>query len=157
MHYTSPSDPALIDAGETDQFPDAWKPQKVEEQITTEQFNAKGSVAAAGITVDTSNRVVKQILDVTNSIVTNEVDLDFGKVCVGGPFRQSENVANRAVVSFEKCDITLKNGLELKLGFIFNMLAFARGTKESGWLETTYIDSNMRIGRGNKGELGQFV
>ena len=32
LHYTSPSDPSLIDAGESDKFPDAWKPQNVEEQ-----------------------------------------------------------------------------------------------------------------------------
>ena len=89
---------------------------------------------------------------VKNSIVTNEIDLDFGRVCVGGPFRQSTKVPNRAVVSFERCDITLKSGFQLKLGFLFDILAFARGTKESGWLETTYIDDNMRIGRGNKGE-----
>jgi PAP_fibrillin len=152
LQYTSPSDPSLIVAGEKDDFPEAWKPQNVEDKITTKQVNAKGSVSAAGIKVDTDNREVKQILDIQNTYVTNEIDLDFGKVCVGGPFRQSQKVPNRAVVSFEKCDITLNNGLELKLGFLFNILAVARGTKESGWLETTYIDDSMRIGRGNKGE-----
>jgi hypothetical protein len=28
-----------------------------------------------------------------------------------------------------------------------------KGTKEAGWLETTYISKNMRIGRGNKGSM----
>ena len=157
LHYTSPSDPRLIDNGVRDSFPDAWKPQKAEEKIATSQFNAKGSVTAAGINVDTSSRVVKQIFDVRNSYVKNEIDLDFGNVVVGGPFRQSENVDSRAVVSFQKCDITLRNGFTLKLGFLFDLLALARRTKESGWLETTFIDSDMRIGRGNKGKFMEKV
>ena len=152
LHYTSPSDPALIATSEPDQFPSAWKPQNVEDKISTKQSGYKGSVNAAGIKVDTSNKVVKQILDVNNNFVTNEIDLDWGTVCVGGPFRQSNNVPCRAVVSFQQCDITLKSGITLKLGFLFSILAFLRGTKESGWLETTYIDSTMRIGRGNKGK-----
>ena len=153
LHYTSPSDPSLIDAGESDRFPDAWKPQSAEDNITTQQSGYKGSVNAAGIKVDTSNRVVKQILDIENSIVTNKIDLDFGTVCVGGPFRQSSKVANRVVVSFKQCEITLNSGFVLNLGFLFSILALIRGTEESGWLETTYIDSTMRIGRGNKGTL----
>jgi PAP_fibrillin len=151
LHYTSPSDPSLIDDGVSDNSPDVWKPQKVEEKITTTQFKAKGSVNAAGIEVDTSNRVVKQTLHVQKRFVANEIDLDFGNVVVGGPFRPSDNVPCRAVVSFQKCDITLKNGFTFKLGFLFRLLALARGTNESGWLETTFIDSDMRIGRGNKG------
>ena len=153
LHYTSPSDPNLIDAGESDQFPDAWKPQSVEEKITTQQSGYKGSVNAAGIKVDTSNRVVKQILDIENSVVTNKIDLDFGTVCVGGPFRPSDKVANRAVVSFKQCEITLNSGVVLNLGFLFSILSLFRGTDESGWLETTYVDSTMRIGRGNKGTM----
>ncbi|CAB9523676.1 lipid-associated protein 3, chloroplastic [Seminavis robusta] len=154
LHYTSPSDPSLIDAGETDDnFPNAWKPQKAEEKIETKQFNAKGSVSAAGINVDTSNRVVKQIINVQESVVFNEIDLDFGKVQVGGPFRKSDNIPNRAVVSFQTCNITLNSGFTLNLGFLFDILSLVRGSKDSGWLETTYIDSNMRIGRGNKGTM----
>ena len=125
----------------------------MEDKITTQQSGYKGSVNAAGIKVDTSNRVVQQILDVANMVVTNKIDLDFGTVCVGGPFRASDKVANRAVVSFKQCDITLKSGFVLKLGFLFSILALFRGTEESGWLETTYVDSTMRIGRGNKGTM----
>lgn len=153
LQYTSPSDPAMIAEGEKDQFPEAWKPQNVEDNITTNQVEAKGSISAAGIKVNTDNREVKQILNVQNPCVTNEIELDFGKVCVGGPFRVSEKVPNRAVVSFEKCDITLNNGLELKLGFLFDIRKLFVGTKEAGWLETTYIDDSMRIGRGNKGTM----
>ena len=94
-----------------------------------------------------------QTFDIAKSVVANNVELDFGKVRVGGPFRQSENVSNRAIVGFEDLNFTLNNGLELKLGFIFSALAFLRRTKDSGWLETTYLDDEIRIGRGNKGTM----
>lgn len=153
LHYTSPSDPSLIDAGESDQFPDAWKAQGAEDKITTQQSGYKGSVNAAGIKVDTSNRTPLQTIDVGNMLVTNTIDLDFGRVVVGGPFRPSDNISNRVVVSFKQCDITLNSGFNLNLGFLFSILSLFRGTEESGWLETTYVDSTMRIGRGNKGTM----
>lgn len=152
LQYTSPSDPSSIDAGEKDKFIDAWKPQNTEENIPTEQINARGSISAAGIEVDTSNRATKQSIDVEKKIVTNEVEQDWGDICVSGTFRQSEKVPNRAVVSFNSADITLKNGLRLKLGFLFGLIALIRGSSENGWLETTYVDESLRIGRGNKGE-----
>jgi hypothetical protein len=140
----------LIDAEVNDI--DAWKPQNVEEKIATQQLNNRGSISAAGINVDTSNRVTKQSIDVANKVVVNEVDLDFGHVYVSGTFRQSAKVPNRAVVSFDTADITLKNGPTLKLGFLFKLIGLLRGTAENGWLETTYVDDSMRIGRGNKGK-----
>ena len=103
--------------------------------------------------MDTSNRVVKQIINVGESTVTNDAELDFGRVSVGGSFRQSPNVPNRALVSFDKADITLKSGVTIKLGFLFNILAVIRGSKDNGWLETTYLGDDMRIGRGNKGTM----
>lgn len=134
----------------------AWKPSfasEGESNIETKQFNAKGSVSAAGINVDTSNRVVKQIIDVKESRVTNDVELDFGRVEVGGPFRQSPNVPNRAIVSFEKADITLNNGFVIRLGFLFSIIALLQGSSDNGWLETTFLDDDVRIGRGNKGTM----
>eukprot|EP00978_Attheya_sp_CCMP212_P017061 scaffold45325_cov64-Attheya_sp.AAC.1 len=147
LQYTSPSV-----VGDDDEFPDAWKPVVAESNIETKQFNGKGEVSASGIRVDTSNKVVKQIFDVTKMTATNLITLDFGKVCVSGTFRPSKNVPTRAVVSFTNADITLNNGLELKLGFLFSVLALFRG-KENGWLETTYLGDDMRIGRGNKGTM----
>lgn len=151
LQYTSPSD-----VGDKDEFPNAWKPAVPEEgasNIETKQFKSKGSVSAAGISVDTSNRVVKQIIDTEQSIVTNDVELDFGRVNVSGPFRQSSNVPNRAIVSFDRADITLNTGFTLKLGFLFSIIAVLRGSKDNGWLETTYLGDDMRIGRGNKGTM----
>lgn len=151
LQYTSPSV-----VGDKDEFPNAWKPDVPDEgpsKITTRQIQSKGSVSAAGITVDTSNRVVKQIIDTKQSIVTNDVELDFGRVVVSGPFRQSSSVPNRAVVAFDTADISLNNGVTLKLGFVFSILAAIRGSKDNGWLETTYLGDDLRIGRGNKGTM----
>lgn len=137
-------------------FQNAWKPDLSNDDLPKSEmvrFEAKGTVSAAGITVDTSNKVVKQCFDIAASTVTNDITLDFGRVCVSGTFRPSTSVTNRAVVAFENCQIILNNGIALDFGFVFAILALLRGTKDSGWLETTYLDSDMRIGRGNKGTL----
>jgi hypothetical protein len=116
-------------------------------------FNAQGSVSAGGIKVDTSNRVVKQIFDFATSRVINDVELDWGRVLVGGGFRQSPKVSNRAIVSFDTCQFILNNGLTLNFSFLFAILAVVKQTKDLGWLETTFIDEDIRIGRGNKGTM----
>jgi len=41
----------------------------------------------------------------------------------------------------------------LNFGFIFSLVALARGTKDNGWLETTFVSDRIRIGRGNKGTM----
>ena len=33
------------------------------------------------------------------------------------------------------------------------MIGTFRNSRENGWLETTYVDEQWRIGRGNKGTL----
>lgn len=154
LQYTSPSVIVANDHTEIDNSINLWKPQSKEDTVPTEtKFQAKGSISAIGITVDTSNRVVKQCIDVDASQVFNEVDLDFGKVTVGGKFRPSDKVTNRAIVSFTQCKIELRNGPTLDLGFIFAFLAFVRRSSDNGWLETTYLDEDIRIGRGNKGTM----
>ena len=146
LQYTSPS---VI--GEEEQ--DAWKAVEATEgvNIPTNQIQSKGSVSASGITVDTSNRVTKQIFDIQNSKVSNEIQInDATTVRVAGSFRVSEKVPIRAVVSFEEVDFIFENGFTLKLGVLFSLLALVRGTSENGWLETTFLDEEVRIGRGNK-------
>ena len=95
LQYTSPSVINDIDESEGE---DGDGGEKGEETVITStakpKFEAKGSVSAAGITVDVSNRVPKQILDFDNGTIFNEVDLDFGQVRVGGPFRVAENISN---------------------------------------------------------------
>lgn len=91
-----------------------------------------------------------------NQRVYNDVEQDFGKISVGGSFRVSETIKNRAVVAFDFADIQLDafNGFTVKLGFLFDVIAaFKGGIKDNGWLETTYLDADTRIGRGNKGSL----
>lgn len=150
LQYTSPSE--LEGNSNTD---NAWTPEYASEgasNIETRQFNARGTVSAAGVTVDTSNRMVQQIFDVGNRRVVNEVTTDWGKIIVSGGFRPSEKVPNRALVAFDTATIEWK-GIQFHLGFVFSVLALVRQSRDNGWLETTYIDERMRLGRGNKGTL----
>lgn len=157
LQYTSPSEIDNDDASENDDNTmneeEIWKVENSEEMITTKQSKMKGSVNAAGFKVDTSNRPVKQIFDIDNMIVTNEVQADFGFVKIGGPFRPSDKVANRAVVSFTEGEIQFNFGLTVKLDWIFSIRAILSGTADNGWLETSYVGENLRIGRGNKGNM----
>ena len=89
----------------------------------------------------------------TNSRVVNSVEQGFGDVRVAGSFRPSETMPTRVVVSFDECEISFNNGFVLNLGFVFAILAAIKGTSENGWLETTYLDDGLRIGRGDKGSL----
>lgn len=130
-----------------------WKVENAEDDITTEKYNAKGSVSAGGINVDVSKKPPKQIFDLSQSTVYNEVELDQGMVRVGGRFRLSEKKDNRVVVSFQECKIQLNLGIKLDLGFLFKIRSWIVGTDESGWLETTYVSDRVRIGRGNKGSM----
>jgi hypothetical protein len=149
LQYTSPS---KVEAQELES--DAlWEPQELEENIETQEFQAKGSVSAAGITVDTSNRETQQIIDLSKQRVSNRVVLDWGEVYVAGKFRQSPKVFNRAVVAFDTAQIILDNGFTFDLGWAFQIVAQIKGTADNGWLETTFVDKDVRIGRGNKGTL----
>ena len=57
------------------------------------------------------------------------------------------------VVKFKQCNINLKAGLSLDLGWLFQLLSLFRGTEDNGWLEVTYLSERLRIGRGNKGTM----
>lgn len=138
------------------QTQDDWNPPNRSEgdsNIDTRKANIQGSVRAVGITVDTSNRVTTQIINVNKQRIQNNVEQDFGTITVEGSFRVSETVAKRAIVAFDKADIVFQNGFVLSLGILFSILAVVRGSKDSGWLETTFVDEDIRIGRGNKGSL----
>jgi hypothetical protein len=109
--------------------------------------------------VDVTYQVPKQIFDLSNLTVRNEVNLGnnvITQVIVGGPFRLSEKKDNRAVVSFlfGNLEVLLFGStFQVDLASIFKLLALVRGTDESGWLETTYLSDSIRIGRGNKGTM----
>eukprot|EP00555_Chaetoceros_dichaeta_P002052 CAMPEP_0198248884 /NCGR_PEP_ID=MMETSP1447-20131203/545_1 /TAXON_ID=420782 /ORGANISM="Chaetoceros dichaeta, Strain CCMP1751" /LENGTH=298 /DNA_ID=CAMNT_0043933375 /DNA_START=43 /DNA_END=939 /DNA_ORIENTATION=+ len=166
LKYTSPSsiddddddaddDGADEEKGEEDD--EQWTPTIAEDsKIETRQIRMQGSVSAAGITVDVSNKDTRQIFNFDSDgevTVSNEVELDFGMVVVGGGVRPSDLVYNRLIVSFTICQLILKNGFILDLGFLFAILSIVRGTPDAGWLETTYVDDDIRLGRGNKGTM----
>lgn len=157
LQYTAPSN-----LGDVDQFPNAWKPVNAAEgasRIPTKPAprNAnKGAVQAVGLAVDASNRVVQQIFTVATSRVQNKLDFGWGRVEVEGNFRPSDTVPNRAIVGFDRAQIFLDvGGISIDLSWFFNsILPFLNGgSRDNGWVETTYIDDDIRIGRGNKGTL----
>jgi PAP_fibrillin len=161
LQYTSPSDIKDADesapAGDSPQSAadsDVWKAQYAEQEgVERRPALAKGTVSAAGIRVETANRVVTQTIDTKASRVYNEIALDWGTVFVAGQFRPSDLVPNRAVVAFDTAEFRFKNGFTLSIGFLFSTIALFRGTADSGWLETTFVDEDVRIGRGNKGTM----
>lgn len=156
LQYTSPSS-----IENEEQLIDEWKPvdpieygiDRRDRVIETKQFEAKGSISAVGIEVDTSERVVAQIFDMSELRVANEINFDWGKLTVRGPFEVSEKVENRAIVSFEELVIDPNRAPTLNLGFIFSAIKSLKGSDVGGWLETTYLDEEIRIGRGNKGTM----
>jgi PAP_fibrillin len=186
LHYTSPSVIAdklnsnqseKVDGNGTTAAAAAistvWTPILASEgpsNIETRPFSAQGTVSAAGIVVDTSNRLVQQIFDMDQSTVTNIVYLsnqqpdpsssDNGSVVtVSGTFRPSSTVPNRAIVAFDTARIQVallgnrRPIATLNLDFVFDVLARIRRSRDNGWLETTYLSESLRIGRGNKGTM----
>jgi hypothetical protein len=141
-------------------YQDTWIAQN-DEQLNSPSYTYKnnGAIGAVGIKVSTANKVTQQFFDVTASRVTNTVEQDFGRVRVEGSFRPSTSVPTRAIVAFDTATITVDNnflgggGLEINLGFVFSALSVIKGTKDNGWLETTYLDDQLRIGRGDKGTM----
>jgi hypothetical protein len=151
LQYTQPSE---IDEA----IDDKWVAEEASEgdaRIDTRQFNAAGSVTASGIAVDTSDgNVAKQSFQIDQSRVTNEVMTGIGQVTVSGTYRQSKKVPLRAVVAFDTVRIALNAlPLTLDLSFLFAIRGAIKGTNEAGWVETTYLSDDLRIGRGNKGSL----
>ena len=104
LQYTSPSslenEEGLLDIWSPED-PVEFGIEKTDKEIETKQFTAKGTVSAVGITVDTSNRVVKQIFNIAESTVSNEINFDWGTLTVRGPFKPSDKVDNRAIVAFK--------------------------------------------------------
>lgn len=192
LHYTSPSVVADKTSNQNEKekrttpttttataaTSTTWTPILASEgpsNIETRPFSAQGTVSAAGIVVDTSNRLVQQIFDMDQSTVTNIVYLDNQQpadpknsdddsnsgsvVTVSGTFRQSSTVPNRAIVAFDTARIQValfgrrRPIATLNLDFVFDVLARIRRSRDNGWLETTYLSESLRIGRGNKGTM----
>jgi len=161
LQYTSPSDIETLiesDDGENDDntVGNQWEVENAEDKITIKKANIQGGVSAAGINVDVSSKTPRQVFNLEKSTVMNEVILDNGLVRVGGPFRLSDKKENRAVIAFDEGtvqlnDVFLLGDFKLDLSPIFGLRSIVTGNKEAGWLETTYLSEDVRIGRGNKG------
>ena len=143
LAYTGPGedDWAAVDASEGDA------------KITTRRFGKAGRVSGGGVPVDASESAALQSFDVRRSRVTNVIATGVGLVTVGGTYRASDAAPLRAVVAFDTAKIDLDIGPTLDISFLFDLRAAIRGSKEAGWLETTYVSDDVRIGRGNKGSM----
>ncbi|VEU37095.1 unnamed protein product [Pseudo-nitzschia multistriata] len=154
LQYTQPSEPEGVDM-ENDIKP--WTPE--ETAITKEfeksiQVKNSGSVSFLGLlNVDTSKRLTTQTIGVEKKLFANAVEQDFGTIEVKG-FFEIDSVPNRIIASFENGTLTLKSGFVIDFSFLFALRSYLNGgLKAGGWLETTYIDKDIRIGRGNRGSL----
>ena len=65
----------------------------------------------------------------------------------------SSNVPNRVLVAFNQATIIFTNGIEINFGSVFDIIRSIQNSTENGWLEVTYVDDDIRIGRGNKGTM----
>ena len=150
LQYTAPSE---IDGVNPDDKWVATDASEGESNIETRQFNTAGSVSGGGIPVDASSTVAVQSFDVDNSRVKNVITTGLGVVTVGGTYSQSPSSPLRAVVAFDTAKIDLTIGLTVDLSFLFDLRAAVKGSRNAGWLETTYVSKDVRIGRGNKGSV----
>lgn len=79
-----------------------------------------------------------------------------GDVEVGGEINLDPEKPNRVNVNFDTSTIEAFS-TPVDLSFLFKGIKFARGLGAmdgaQAWLDTTYIDRRLRIGRGNKGSV----
>lgn len=156
LQYTQPSEPEGVDM---DSDIKAWTPEEtaITKKLTkldSRKAKSEGSVSFLGlIAVDTSKKLTTQIIGVEDKLFANAVEQDFGTIQVKG-FFEVDSVPNRIIASFEEGTLTLKNGFVIDFSFLFALRSFLNdGIKAGGWLETTYLDEDIRIGRGNRGSL----
>lgn len=154
LQYTQPSEPEGVD------MDNDIKPWRAEETTSSKklagsrQVKNEGSVSFLGlIKVDTSKKLTTQTIGVQDKLFANAVEQDFGTIEVKGSF-EIDSVPNRILATFDNGTLTLKNGFVIDFSFLFALRAvLKKGDKAGGWLETTYLDEDIRIGRGNRGSL----
>jgi len=143
---------------------------KVDDEEELVESGAANVVNASGIAVaaDTARKPVQQI-DVARNRIGNELyrPLPFGQnaiIRVAASFtpRPEQASGRRAYVDFDSLDIFLEKEegaiRVLSLGFIFELLRRIRPLRNNGdtdgpWLETTYLNERLRLGRGNRGSI----
>jgi len=153
LQYTQPSEPEGVDM---DRDIKSWSPEEtaITKKLDSRKAKNEGSVSFLGLfAVDTSKKLTTQIIGVEDKLFANAVEQDFGTIQVKG-FFEVDSVPNRIIASFEEGTLTLKNGFVVDFSFLFALRSFLNnGLKAGGWLETTYLDDDVRIGRGNRGSL----
>lgn len=153
LQYTAPSEIDDVTIAKDGDKWEAIEGSEGESKISTRKFKGAGQVSGGGIPVDASNTLALQAFDIDKLRVKNVITTGIGKVTVGGTFRQSTTVPLRAIIAFDTAKIELNLGPTIDISFLFDIRGLIKGTKEAGWLETTYISKNMRVGRGNKGSM----
>ena len=114
----------------------------------------KDNVNALGIKFPTTDKCTTQIIDITNLRVSNKIISNSGflkTVEVGGKIEIDTVIPNRAIVEFDSARLG-----RVKIGFVFKLLSKLRGRKktaEKSWIDTTFVDDDIRIARGNKGSI----
>jgi hypothetical protein len=154
LQYTQPSEPEGIDLETLEQWVPKPSSSESTKSLDSRRAKSEGSVAFLGLVqVDTADKTTTQTIGVETKLFANAVEQDFGTIEVKGRF-ELDSVPNRIVASFEQGSLTLNNGFVLDFSILFRLRAFLRnGQTAGGWLETTYLDEGLRIGRGNRGSL----
>jgi hypothetical protein len=91
---------------------------------------------------------VLQSFDPQAMQITNQVRSQFGEICVSGSFIYSSQ--NRVKFDFNQVSFRLANlpALAIPLTWLGNT---------QGWLQTTYLDQDIHIERGDRGGISVFV
>ncbi|MGK3734888.1 MAG: hypothetical protein ACI8RD_000120 [Bacillariaceae sp.] len=161
LKYTQPSSIDDIDTADADVDVDKiqpWTPEEstldVTNKLDTRKAKNAGSVSfLTYVKVDTSNKLTTQTIGVKDNIFANAVKQNFGTIEVKGKF-ELDSVPNRIIAAFDTGTLTLNNGFVINFSILFALRSMLKGgMKAMGWLETTYLDNDIRIGRGNRGSL----
>ena len=153
LQYTQPSELEGVDVEKL------WKAKESTLQITKKldarKANNEGTVSFLGVvSVETGDKLTTQSIGVEDKTFANSVEQDFGTIQVKGSFELDYSIPNRIIAAFDTGILTFKNGFEIDFSFLFTLRAALKGgLKAGGWLETTYLDEDVRIGRGNRGSL----
>ena len=134
-----------------------------------DESGISNSVNASGLVIDadTSKKPVQQI-DFARGRIGNEIKanlplLGSAIVRVAGSLDSDASKGRRAYVEFDSLEVFRENdsgGMNrvLSAGFLFSLIrkvrpALTNGADEGSWLDTTYANERVRLGRGNKGSI----
>ena len=177
LEQTSPSpDDLLLDPSKAAMIDGRWKLLSTiaavvgDDEAALAASGVSNAVNASGLVIDASAaRAPIQEVDVAAQRIGNEikfsVPLGGGDlvVRVAGDFATSATDGRRALVEFDTLDLFSSGEGQptrrlLRAGWLFDLVrklkpALANGADSQSWLDTTYISTRCRLGRGNKGSV----